>query len=278
MNTRLAVGGLARRAACRPSGSWPARASLVSSASASDDDDGWLFGHLLDGAGGSTPLSPWDSDAVRRARHGAGAWVHLDFRSPSAQDFIASCARAQGRDHEMKRNIHVSSLMTADPRKTQPRCAVAPNSNGMLLTLQVNLGKRFRDIQFDQRRNIVPFRMWLGRGILITARGRQPDEGELRMPGLSQTLESGNGPATCGSLASAVIAEITSINLDEISELEDEIFALKARKQQQGISAWEHNSTMLPHTDLVYSQQLSRLPTLTSVSAATTRTHTHGSQ
>ena len=75
--------------------------------------------------------------------------------------------------------------------------------------------------------------MWLGRGICITARGRQPDEGEMRLPALSRTLMNGRGPATCGSLAAAVVSEITSITMESVGALEDEVFLLKARLQQQ---------------------------------------------
>lgn len=141
----------------------------------------------------------------------------------------------------MKRQTHISSLMVADPRKTQPRCEVASTWSGMLLTLRVNFGKRFEaNASLDQDRNIVPFRMWLGRGLIITARGRQPNEGEMRMPSLSQTLDDGSGPATCGSLASAVISEITSITADSVEALEDEIFALKATLQQKALLAGAH--------------------------------------
>lgn len=203
------------------------------------NSDAWICGHLLDGNGGSTPLTPWDAAAVRQARDGMGAWVHLDFRSSQAQDFIAGCARVRGRDHEMKRQTHVSSLMVADPRKTQPRCEVASNWTGMLLTLSVNFGNRL-DASEPRDRNIVPFRMWLGRGILITARGRQPDEGEMRLPRLSELLDRGTGPATCGALASAVISEITSITADSAVALEDEMFELKARLQQQALLAGAH--------------------------------------
>ena len=201
--------------------------------------DGWFFGHLLDGSGGSKPLTPWDAAAVRQARHGTGAWVHLDFRSPQAKDFIAACARTRGKDHQMKRQTHVSSLMVADPRTSQPRCEVAASLTGMLLSLEVNFGKRF-EAAGGQHRNIVPFRMWLGRGILVTARGHQPDEGTLRLPSLSQTLREGNGPATCGALASAVISEITSITADSALVIEDEIFGLQARLQQQARLAGAH--------------------------------------
>ena len=110
---------------------------------------------------------------------------------------------------------------------------------GMLLTLRVNFGKRFEANTPDQR-NIVPFRMWLGRGILITARGRASDEGEMRMPSLSRTLENGCGPATCGALASAVISEITSITAESVETLEDDIFALKAGLQQHALQAGAH--------------------------------------
>lgn len=226
---------LRARLTCALSGRQHARRALCNIS----DNDGWLFGHHLDGAGGSTPLTPWDSAAVRQARAGTGAWVHLDFRAPQARAFIAACARAKGKDHEMKRQTHVSSLMIADPRTTQPRCEVASSWTGMLLTLQVNFGKRF-EADLEPGRNIVPFRMWLGRGILITARGRHPDEGEMRMPSLSKVLDAGNGPATCGSLASAVISEITSITADSCRALEDEIFALKAQLQQQALLAGAH--------------------------------------
>jgi len=108
----------------------------------------------------------------------------------------------------------------------------------MLLTLRVNFGQRFvANAMFEQERNIVPFRMWLGRGILITARGRLPDQGAMRLPSLSQTLQDGSGPPTCGALASAVISEITSITANSVVALEDEIFALKARLQQQALLA-----------------------------------------
>ena len=84
------------------------------------NDGGWIFGHLLDGAGGSRPLAPWDDGAVRRAREGDGSWVHLDLRAPKAQDFIASCARAKGRDDEICRRTHVSSLIASKlPRRWQ---------------------------------------------------------------------------------------------------------------------------------------------------------------
>ena len=128
------------------------------------NDGGWIFGHLLDGAGGSQPLAPWDDGAVRRAREGDGSWVHLDLRAPKAQDFIASCARAKGRDDEICRRTHVSSLMVADPRKTQPRCEVSSACAGMMLTLRANFGKRF-EAHAVESKNVVPFRMWLGRGI-----------------------------------------------------------------------------------------------------------------
>ena len=71
-------------------------------------DDGWIFGHRLDGVGGSTPLDPWDAAAVRRARDTTGAWVHLDFRAPQAQEFIAGCARTRGK--------WLSALLVEDPR------------------------------------------------------------------------------------------------------------------------------------------------------------------
>ena len=210
--------------------------------------DGWIFGHELDGAGGSKPLTPWDAAAVRRARDGKGAWVHLDFRAAQAQSFIASCARTRGKDHEVKRQIHISSLMCAEPRKEQPRCEVASNLGSMLLALRVNFGKRFvADVLSEKETSMVPFRLWLGRGIVITARGRQPDEGVLRMPTLSQALDCGHGPATCGALASAVISEITSITAESVEALEDEIFELKARLQQQALKAGAHRpvSTMV---------------------------------
>ena len=166
--------------------------------------------------------------------------VHLDVGegSPQAQSFIANCTREQGRDHEMKRQTHVSSLMVADPRKTQPRCEVALKGTGLFLTLQVNFGKRFE--VGTRPKNIVPFRMWLGRGILVTARGPVPDVGELRLPALSRMLQIGRGPATCGALASAVISEITSITANSVLELEDEVFALKARMQQEALRAGAH--------------------------------------
>jgi len=204
-----------------------------------DRSNGWIFGHLLDGSGGSKPLSPWDAATARHARDGMGAWIHLDFRSPQAERFIAGCTRVRGRDHEMKRRTHVSSLMVADPRMTQPRCEVASTWESMLLTLRVNFGKRF-EADAPKYRNVVPFRMWLGRGILITARGRQPDEGELRLPLLSETLKAGSGPATCGALASAVISELTSITADSVEVLEDEIFQLKAQLQRRALLAGAH--------------------------------------
>lgn len=111
----------------------------------------------------------------------------------------------------------------------------------MLLSLEVNFGKRFEAIEpSEQNRNIVPFRMWLGQGILITARGHQPDEGELRLPLVSRMLEDGDGPATCGALASTIISDITSITADSALAIEDEIFALQARLQQEARLAGAH--------------------------------------
>ena len=178
------------------------------------NDGGWIFGHLLDGAGGSRPLAPWDDGAVRRAREGDGSWVHLDLRAPKAQDFIASCARAKGRDDEICRRTHVSSLMVADPRKTQPRCEVSSACAGMMLTLRANFGKRF-EAHAVESKNVVPFRMWLGRGIIVTARGAAPDEGSLRMPALSRRLDAGAGPRSCGALASSA----ASCGRDDVREM-----------------------------------------------------------
>ena len=178
------------------------------------NDGGWIFGHLLDGAGGSQPLAPWDDGAVRRAREGDGSWVHLDLRAPKAQDFIASCARVRGRDDEICRRTHVSSLMVADPRKTQPRCEVSSACAGMMLTLRANFGKRF-EAHAVESKNVVPFRMWLGRGIIVTARGAAPDEGSLRMPALSRRLDAGAGPRSCGALASSA----ASCGRDDVREM-----------------------------------------------------------
>ena len=177
-------------------------------------DDGWIFGHLLDGAGGSKALAPWDDGAVRRAREGQGSWVHLDLRAPKAEDFIASCARVRGRDDEICRRTHVSSLMVADPRKTQPRCEVSSACAGMMLTLRANFGKRF-EAHAVESKNVVPFRMWLGRGIIVTARGAAPDEGSLRMPALSRRLDAGAGPRSCGALASSA----ASCGRDDVREM-----------------------------------------------------------
>ena len=177
-------------------------------------DGGWIFGHLLDGAGGSQPLAPWDDGAVRRAREGDGSWVHLDLRASKAEDFIASCARAKGRDDEICRRTHVSSLMVADPRKTQPRCEVSSACAGMMLTLRANFGKRF-EAHAVESKNVVPFRMWLGRGIIVTARGAAPDEGSLRMPALSRRLDAGAGPRSCGALASAAASRFR----DDVREM-----------------------------------------------------------
>ena len=41
----------------------------------------------------------------------------------------------------------------------------------------------------------------------------------------------------CGALAAAVISEITSITAESVEALEDEIFELKARLQQQALQA-----------------------------------------
>jgi len=92
--------------------------------------------------------------------------------------------------------------MVADPRKTQPRCEVSSACAGMMLTLRANFGKRF-EAHAVESKNVVPFRMWLGRGIIVTARGAAPDEGSLRMPALSRRLDAGAGPRSCGALASA---------------------------------------------------------------------------
>ncbi|KAH8067466.1 voltage-gated potassium channel [Aureococcus anophagefferens] len=119
--------------------------------------------------------------------------------------------------------------MVADPRKTQPRCEVSSACAGMMLTLRANFGKRF-EAHAVESKNVVPFRMWLGRGIIVTARGAAPDEGSLRMPALSRRLDAGAGPR------SAVISEITSITADSVEALEDEIFELKARLQREALA------------------------------------------
>ena len=222
------------------------------STAAKIEGDGWIFGHVLNGNGGSTPLPSWDVETIRQARRdygkkNHGVWAHIDFRAPQAQGYIAGCAglrvRSQAYYEGRRQRADVSTMMTADPRTTQPRCEVDSQARGMLLTLQVNFGKRLDAHALTseyQHRNIVPFRMWLGRGILITARGRLPHEGAMRLPALSNSLEEGDGPHTCGALASAVISEITSITAETALNLEDEMFALTAQLQQQALLAGSH--------------------------------------
>jgi hypothetical protein len=196
-------------------------------------NDGWIFGHVLDGRGGSVPIVPWDVTAVRRARVGTGAWVHLDFRAAPSRDFIAACARTRGK--------WVAGLMVEDPRMTQPRCEVASNWAGMLLTLRVACSEHGEDMApAEQEVNIFPFRMWLGRGILITARGLQPADGAFRLPVLDKSLRDGHGPHTCGGLAAAAISDITTLTANSVMKLEDSMFALKARLQQQALEAGGH--------------------------------------
>ena len=139
------------RSLCAP---WAneAKKRALSSIYEAESRDGWHFGSLLDGAGGTAPLQPWDADAVRNAGHGGGggAWVHLDFRSPHAQPFLAKC-------YPRKRGKWASTLMTENPRKTQPRCEVSPGWNGLLLTLRVPLDEGEPE----------PFRLLLGRHNLV---------------------------------------------------------------------------------------------------------------
>eukprot|EP00966_Prymnesium_polylepis_P154202 3560736-Prymnesium_polylepis.1 len=132
--------------------------------------------------------------------------------------------------------------MVEDPRMTQPRCEVASNWAGMLLTLRTAFGKHNdgTTAPFDHDADIFPFRLWLGRGILITARGPQPTDGAFRMPAIDRRLRDGCGPTSCGQLAAAAITDITTLTADSVMQLEDSIFALKASLQRQAFAAGAH--------------------------------------
>ena len=141
------------------------------------------------------------------------------------------------KDLEVKKQTHISNLMVADPRKTQPRCEITFSESavctGMLLSLEVNFGNRLRPTSRSSfTRNIVPLRMWLGRGILITARGHQPQEGTLRLPSLSQSLEDGSGRRPAARWPPPSLG-VTSVTADSALRIEDEMFELQARLQQQ---------------------------------------------
>ena len=127
-----------------------------------------------------------DAHAPRAGVHlrGDGAWVHLDYRAPRAKEFIAACAGGRWtafKDLEVKKQTHISNLMVADPRKTQPRCEITFSENAVCTGMLLSLFDR-DDRPMVQKRTLKALR-WL----------RAADEDEFRValascPELDATL------------------------------------------------------------------------------------------
>lgn len=169
-------------------------------------DSACLFGRVLDGDGGCTPISWEDAQGWSPASENETLWLHLDRTQPEALTWL--------RD-----NLHLSAA-TIDvliSNETRPR---AFREDDALITI-------LRGINFNEGaepEDMIAMQVWADERRVITLRRRR-----LQTPrDVLAQLEDGRGPKTAGDLVADIVEQmaakmsraIVSMN-ERIDRLED---------------------------------------------------------
>ncbi len=189
------------------------------------NDQGLVFGFLLDGKGGGKQL---DFSQVREWNPAEGTlWVHLDYTSEDSKGWLL---KESGID-----DFIVESLIMEE---TRPRSLV--HKGGMLLILRgVNMNPG------ADPADMISIRLWIEDNRIITMRHRRV----MAIEDLRRAIETGSGPAgpgpfleeLCDRLVERMGAVIADVD-DLVDGLEDELLTEQSYKLRQKIANIRRNT------------------------------------
>ncbi len=170
-----------------------------------EEEDGLLFGCMLDGKGGAELLG-WTDVEDQKARSGT-LWVHLDRNSPRVKTWL--------REKSGLTETTVEALLAEE---TRPR--VFRGKRGVVAILRginTNPGAEPNDL--------IAFRMWSDGSKVITMRHRR-----LMTPRdiLEQLIGQGNGPANASQLYQRLISRLIERMAGTVSSFDDRLDDLEA--------------------------------------------------
>jgi len=144
---------------------------------------GLIFGCILDGQGGATPLSVESLEAVGLPDKGS-VWLHFDRTVPATQDWMQT--KSQLPEHIL------NALLAED---TRPRCEKFPA--GILVILRgVNLNPG------QNPEDMISLRIWASPDLVITLRHMRT----IAVSNIEKSFALGNGPTDTGELV-AMLAD-----------------------------------------------------------------------
>ncbi len=179
-------------------------------------ENGLINAVLLDGKGGGKPLD-WSGVRSWTAEQGA-LWVHLDFTSEAAQNWL---------EEESGIDPLIAEALVAD--ETRPRCA--PVADGLLISLRGVNSNPGADPE-----DMVSIRLFSTEQRVVSTRRRRL----LTIRDMVEALEQGEGPRTTGELtamlADRLIERMTSVitDLDERIDSVEEKIIEEAGQQTRG--------------------------------------------
>lgn len=160
---------------------------------------GLINAFLLDGKGGGKSLD-WN-DIRQWAPEQGVLWVHLDFTSPEAQDWL---------QHESGLDEIVADALIAD--EARPRCDFI--DNGVLISLRGVNSNPGADAE-----DMVSIRILIDGQRIISTRRRKL----LTIKDIAEALQSGKGPDSTGELIAMLADRLVERMELVISELDDRI-------------------------------------------------------
>ena len=213
-----------------------------------DENNGLVFGYILDGKGGGQAISWHELEHVSPSE--GTTWVHLNYASEKVQNWL--------RQESGVSLITCESLLEEE---TRPR--VLSSLDGLLLILRgvnCNPGADPEDM--------VALRMLFTENRIITMRHRRV----MAIEDIHQAIESGNGPVSSADFLITVAARITDrmgdivAEIDEtMDELEDEVLTQESHELRPRLADMRRQSISMrryiaPQRDVISRLYNERVP------------------
>jgi len=168
-----------------------------------DENQGLIAAYILDGKGKGREIG-WKEIRSWAPKMGT-LWVHLDYTSPDAQQWVT---RDAGLDEVLS-----GALLEAE---TRPRSIL--NHDGLLLTLRgVNLQPQ------SDPEDMVAIRLWIEKNRIISTRRRKL----LSVGDLRNSLVKGHGPKTPGEFLVDLTERLVERMADVIDQIDDDVDSLQ---------------------------------------------------
>jgi len=217
------------------------------------ENDGLVFGYLLDGNGGGQEI---DWEKLRQWSPDRGTiWLHFDYSNKRVKKWLAG-------------ESYLSPIIGEALLEEETRPRIVSSNEGLLLILRgvnCNPGADPEDM--------VSIRMWFDEHRIITMRHRRV----MAIEDIHKAIESGKGPTSAGDFLVMVSERIADRMGDVVAEMDDSVDELEdnvlhtesyelrpklARLRRQTISLRRY---IAPQRDVLARLQHERIPWLTDI-------------